>query len=132
MNPPTCFKDKLPTSGRHIYKAYILLKHQMYIHNVEIYKSSYKYNKMPDMDSVMLTYFWLKFISMPLFTMCVIIHTDIYTQTSNIADFDPEGSSPCACIDVSCIGESSMNNTKERIVHLQRKRYQESAKNAIW
>jgi hypothetical protein len=80
------------------------------------------------MDSAMLTYFWLKFISMPLFTVC---SSYICTQTSSIAVFDPEKSSPCSCIDVSCVGESCMNNTKERIVHLQRKRYQKSAKNAI-
>ena len=76
------------------------------------------------MNSKMLTYFWLKFISMPLFTV-------IHTQISSIAVSDPEGSSPCACIDVSCVGESCMNNTKERIVHVQRKRYQKIAKHAI-
>jgi hypothetical protein len=81
-------------------KPYILLKHQMYIHNVEMYSSSYKYNNVPNMDSMMLTCFWLKFISMPLFTVCAVIHT----QTFSIAVFDPEESRSCACIDVSCVG----------------------------
>jgi hypothetical protein len=82
----------------------------MYIHNVEMYSSSYKYNNnVANMDSMMLSCFWLRFISMPLFTVCVAIHT----QTSSIAVFDPEGSSPCACIDVSCVVQSCMNNTKE-------------------
>ena len=72
------------------------------------------------MDSMMLSCFWLKLISMPLFTVCVVIHT----QTDSITVFDPERSSPCACIDVSCVGESCMKNTKERTVHLQRKGYQ--------
>jgi hypothetical protein len=85
-------------------KAYILLKHQMYVHNVEIYKSSYKYNNVANMDSMMLSCFWLKFISMPLFTVCVVIHT----QTDSIAFFGLEGSKPCAFTDVSC-----MTNTKE-------------------
>jgi len=62
-----------------------------------------------------------------VYSVCVVIHT----QTSSIAVFDPEKSSPCACIDVSCVGESCMNNTKERIVHVHRKRYQKSAKHAI-
>ena len=60
---------------------------------------------------------------MPLFTVCVVTHT----QTSSIAVFDQEGSSPCACIDVSCVGESCVNSTKERIVHVQGKRYQKIA-----
>ena len=50
------------------------------------------------MNSKMQTYFWLKLISMPLFKVCVVIHT----QISSIAVSDPEGSSPFACIDVSC------------------------------
>jgi hypothetical protein len=98
----------------------------MCTHNAEMY-SSYRYNNVANMDSMMLTYFWLKLNSMPLFTVCVVI----YTQTPSIAVFDPEGSSPCACTDVSCVAESCMNNTKERIVHLQRKGYQDSAKNVI-
>ena len=106
---------------------HLLLKHQMYIHNVEMYSSSYKYNTVANMDSMMLSGFGVKLISMPLFTVCVVIHT----QTSSIAVFDPEGSSPCACIDVSCVGESCMNNTKERTVHVQRKMYQKIAKHAI-
>jgi hypothetical protein len=89
--------------------------------------SSYRYNNVANMDSLELSCFGLKLISMPLFTVCVVIHT----QTSSIAVFDPEGSSPCACIDVSCVGKSCMDNTKERIVHVQRKRYQKSAKHAI-
>jgi hypothetical protein len=72
--------------------------------------------------------FWLRFISMPLLTVCVVIHT----QTSSITVFDPEGSSPSAGIDVSCVGESCMDSTKERTVHVQRKRYQKIAKHAIW
>jgi len=65
---------------------------------------------------------------MPLFTVCVVIHT----QTDSITVFDPEGSSPCACIDVSCVGESCMNSTKERMDLVQRQRYQKIAKSAIW
>jgi hypothetical protein len=75
----------------------------------------------------MLQCFGLKFISMPLFTVWVVIHT----QTSSIKVFDSEGSSLCACIDVSCVVESCMNSTKERKVHLQRERYQMGAKNAV-
>jgi hypothetical protein len=71
--------------------------------------------------------FWLTLISTPLFTVCVVIHT----QTSSITVFDPEGSNPCACIDVSCVGESCMNSIKERMVHVQRKRCQMGAKNDI-
>jgi len=71
--------------------------------------------------------FWLKLISMSRSTVCVVIHT----QTSSITVFDPEGSSPCACIDVPCVEESCMNHTKERMVHVQRKRCQMGAKNAI-
>jgi len=66
---------------------------------------------------------------MPQFTVCVCVV--IHTQTSTIAVFYPGGSSSCVCIDVSCVGESCMNSTKERIVHLQINRYQEGAKNAI-
>ena len=94
----------------------------MYIHNVEMYSSSYTYNNVANMDSTMLSGFGLKLISMPLFTVCVVIHR----QTSSIAVFDPERSSPCACIDVSC-----MKSTKERTVLVQRKRYQKIAKHAI-
>ena len=38
-------------------KPYVLLKHQMYIHNVEMYSSSYKYNNVANMDSMMLSGF---------------------------------------------------------------------------
>jgi hypothetical protein len=85
-----------------------------------MYSSSYKHNNVANMDSMMLSCFWLKLISMPLFTVCVLIHT----QTSSITVFDPVGSSPCACTDVSCVGYSCMNITKERTVHVQRKSYQ--------
>jgi hypothetical protein len=44
------------------------------------------------MDSMMLTYSWLKFNDMLLSTMCVVT----CLQTSNIDVFNPEGSSPCA------------------------------------
>jgi hypothetical protein len=90
----------------------------MYLHNVKIYNSSYKYNKVPNMDSMMLTYFWLRFISMPLFTMCVVTHT----QTASIAVSDPVGSSPCALYWYVLCRTVCMNNTKERIVHVQRKK----------
>ena len=33
------------------------------------------------MDNMMLTYFWLKFISMPLFTVCAFIYIHTHTQT---------------------------------------------------
>jgi len=32
------------------------------------------------MDNMMLTYFWLKFISMPLFTVCAFIYTHTHTH----------------------------------------------------
>jgi hypothetical protein len=57
--------------------------------------------------------------------------SETHTQTSSIAVFDPGGSILCAYIDVSCVGESCMNSTKERTVHVQRKRYQKGAKHAI-
>jgi len=95
----------------------------MHLDNVQMYSSSYKYNNVSNMDIMMLSCFWLKLISMPLFTVCVVIHT----QTSSITVFDSERSSPRACIDMSCVGESCMNNTKERVVHVYRKRYQNSA-----
>ena len=47
----------------------------MYTHNVQMYNSSYRYNNVANMDSMMLPYFWLKLISMPLFTMCAVTHT---------------------------------------------------------
>jgi hypothetical protein len=72
----------------------------MYIHNVEMYSGRYKYNNVANMDSMMLSDFGLKLISMPLVTVCVVIHT----QTSCITIFDTERSSPCACIDVFCVG----------------------------
>ena len=53
----------------------------MHIHNIQRYKSSYKYNNVPNMDSIMLTYFWIKLISMPLFTVCVVIYIYIYINT---------------------------------------------------
>jgi len=62
----------------------------MYIHNVEIYKSSYIYNKVANMAGMILSCFWLQLISMPLFTVCVAIHT----QTSSIAVFDPKDQVP--------------------------------------
>ena len=72
---------------------------------------------------------------MLLFTVCVVIHTHTHThtnkQTSSIADLIQKYQVPVPCIDVSCVGECCMNNTKERIVHLHRKRYQEIAKNFI-
>jgi hypothetical protein len=100
-------------------KAYILLKHHMYPHNVKIYNSSYKYNNVHNMDSMMLTYsyFWLRFISMPLFTMCVVIHT----QTASTAVSDPVWSSPCALYWCVLCRRVCMNNTTDRIVHVQRK-----------
>ena len=99
----------------------------MYIHNVEKDSSSYKCNNVANMDSMMLSRFWLKLISMPLFTVCAVTHT----QTSSVTVFDPERSSPCACTVVSCVGQSCMNSIKERTVHVHRKRYQKSAKHAI-
>ena len=33
------------------------------------------------MESMMLTYFWIKFISLPLFTVCVVICTYTHTHT---------------------------------------------------
>jgi hypothetical protein len=39
------------------------------------------------MASMMLTYFWLKFIDTPLLTMYVVV----CIQTSNIDIFDPDG-----------------------------------------
>ena len=100
----------------------------MYIHNVQRYKSSYKYNNVPNMDSMMLTYFWIKFISMPLFTVCAVIHTIIHLVLQFLIQKDQV---PVPCTDLSCVGESCMSNTKERKVHVQRKRYQKSAKHAI-
>ena len=111
-------------NGDSCKKTRYIYIYQIYIDNVQMYSSSYKYNNVANMDSMMLSCFWLKLISMPLFTMCVVIHT----QTSSITVFDPERSSRCACIDVSFVGESCMNSTKERIVHVHTKRYQNSAK----
>jgi hypothetical protein len=110
-------------------KPYILLQHQMYIHNFKIHKSSYKYDNVANMDSMMLTYFRLRLISMSLFTMCVVItHTHIKYRS-----FWSKRSSPCACTDVSCVGESCMNNTKERIeLFICREKVSKDAKNVIW
>ena len=44
------------------------------------------------MASMMLTYSWLTFIHMPLFTKRAVICTQ--TSTRHIKIFDPEGSSP--------------------------------------
>jgi hypothetical protein len=56
---------------------------------LKTYNSGCKYNKnnMDIMASMMLTYTWLKFIGIPLFTMYV----DIYKK-SNIKVSDPEES----------------------------------------
>jgi hypothetical protein len=64
----------------------------MYIHNVEMHSGRYKYNNVANMDSMMMSGLGLKLISMPLFTVCVVKHT----QTSSITVFVPEGSRPCA------------------------------------
>jgi hypothetical protein len=58
-------------------KPYILLKHQIDAHNVEMYSNRYKYNNVANMDSMMLSGFGLKLISMPLFTLCSDTHTNI-------------------------------------------------------
>jgi len=99
----------------------------MYVHNVEKDSSSYKYKNVANMYSMMLSCFWLKLISMPLFTVCAVTHT----QTSSVTVFDTEGSSPCACTVVSCVGQSCTNIIKERTVLVHRKKYQKSAKHAI-
>ena len=80
MNPPTCSSDKTPSSGRRQYKGALLH------YSVKMHNSSYKYNNMDIMASMMLTYSWLKFIDMLLFVVTCI-------QTSNIEVFVPEGSS---------------------------------------
>jgi hypothetical protein len=49
----------------------------MYTQNVEMYNSSNRYNIVANMDSMMLPYFWLKLISMPLFTVCVVIYMHV-------------------------------------------------------
>jgi len=41
---------------------------------LQIYNSDYKYNNMNVIVSKMLKYSWLKFIGMPLFTVCVVTH----------------------------------------------------------
>jgi hypothetical protein len=51
---------------------------------VKIYNSSYKYNNMDIIASMMLTYSWLKFTDMLLFTMCVLT----CIQISNIVNFN--------------------------------------------
>ena len=50
---------------------------------LKINNSGYKYNNMDIMASTILTYSWLDFIDMPLFTMFVVT----CTQTSNITVF---------------------------------------------
>ena len=128
MNPPTRFRDKSPSSGGHQYEGiYILLQYQMCIHNVKIYNSNYKYTTVRNMDSLMLIYFWLQFISMPQFIMCVLTGT----RTSNITVFDPEWSSPCALCSCVLCRTVLYEHNKERIVHVQRKRYQKGAKMCI-
>ena len=67
-------------------KPYILLKHQIYTDNVQMYSSSHKYNNVANMDSMMLSCFPLKPICTPLFAVCAVIHT----QTSSVAVFDLE------------------------------------------
>jgi hypothetical protein len=52
------------------------------------------------MASMMLTYSWLKFSDMSLFTMCVVI----CIQTSNTEGFVPKDQVRVPCIDVSCVG----------------------------
>ena len=128
MKPPTCFTDKSPSLGRHQYEGiYILLKHQLYIHNVKICNSNYKYTTVPNMDSLMLTYFWLQFISMPHFTMCVVTGT----RTSSITVFDPEGSSPRGLYSCVLCRTVLYEHNKQRIVHVQRKKYKKGAKKSI-
>jgi hypothetical protein len=52
------------------------------------YTSSYKYNNMDVMASMMLKYSWLKFVDMSSFTICaVVMYADIYMNVLN-----PEGS----------------------------------------
>ena len=59
---------------------HVLLKHQIYIQNVEMYSSSYRYNNVANMDSMMLSGFELKLMSMPLFTVCVVIHRHLVSH----------------------------------------------------
>ena len=98
----------------------------MCIHNTKVYNSNYKYTTVPNMDSLMLTYVWLQFISKPQFTMCVVTGT----RTSSITVFDPEWSSPCALCSCVLCRTVFYEHNKERIVHVQRKRYQMVAKNS--
>ena len=89
----------------------------MYIQNVKIYNSNYIYSTAPNMASLMLTYFWLQFISMPQFTMCVVTGT----RTSSITVFDPQWSSPCALFSCILCRTVLYEHYKQRIVHVQRK-----------
>ena len=91
MNSPTCFSDKSPPSGRRQYKGIyniITLNFTYACRMLKIYNSSYRYsyNNMDVMDSMTLTYPWLKLIDMPLFTICVVT----CIQTSNTEVFDAE------------------------------------------
>jgi hypothetical protein len=52
------------------------------------------------MASMVSKYSWLKSIDTPLFTECVVL----CIETSNVEGLDPLGSSPVACISVSCLG----------------------------
>jgi hypothetical protein len=61
-------------------KECIILIHQFYKYNVN---NSYKYNNMDIMASIMLTYYWLKFTDMSLFTMFVVPCSNILMNETN-------------------------------------------------
>jgi hypothetical protein len=70
---------------------------------LKMYNSSYKYNNVDIMASVILTYFWLKFIDMLLFTMCA--GTCICTYIHMILKFLLQMAQvPVLRIDVCCVG----------------------------
>jgi hypothetical protein len=71
LDPPTCFSNKLPSSGKRKYKKYITLTHQSSMYNVKMF--------LVKINSYAIPY-----------------NAAVCIQTFTLGIFNPDGWSPCA------------------------------------
>ena len=99
-NPRICSSDKLLSSGRRQHNGMYNINTSILRYSIKNVQYSYKYNIMDIIDSMILTYSWLKFSDMLLFTVCVTIC--ILTLLSSYSIQTAQV--PVPCIDVPCVG----------------------------
>ena len=122
MNCPTCFSDRSLSTGRYQYKGiYNIYTSNFAYKMLKLYNSSYKCNSVDIMDGVMLTYSWLKFIYMPLFTMCIVICSYTFTYIT----FRFRRMKSYMYIEVSGIGRCCTHARTHAHAHTERERERE-------